>query len=266
MANEIHHGKLEAYWEQGWEGRIDFAFQPDDSPHPIFLQNGHRLTILDADGETLWSGRIQFVARGGRENHNLDAGIWAYEKQKGVTYAQWMDWFWRKPPLEAILEIEDTMTELSQDHPNINKNIHPPVLTLIHLAVAYVANWLIPIPVTLPDFVRTLGFVLAVLGLLLAAAAFMGFRTAHTTLDPHGSVSKLVTSGIYRFTRNPIYLGFVLMLAGFPLFSGTVWGAILVPVLILNMNSLVIQHEEAYLQKKFGDEYTRYKSRVRRWL
>ena len=59
---------------------------------------------------------------------------------------------------------------------------------------------------------------------------------------------------------------FVLMLAGFPLFSGTVWGAILVPVLIINMNSLVIQHEETYLEKKFGDEYARYKSRVRRWL
>ena len=266
MANEIYRGVLEAYWEQGWEGRIDFAFQPDDSLHPIFLQNGHRLTILDADGAPLWSGAIQFVARGWRDHHKLDAGIWAYEKQKGMTYAQWMDWFWRKPSLQAILEIENTMTELSQDHPNINKNIHPPVLTLIHLVVAYVAKWAIPIPVTLPDLVRTAGFALVVLGFLLGVAAFAEFRKAHTTLDPHGSTTKLVTSGIYRFTRNPIYLGFVLMLAGFPLFSGTVWGAILVPVLILNMNSLVIQHEEAYLQKKFGDEYTRYKSRVRRWL
>ena len=266
MANEIHHGKLEAYWEQGWEGRIDFAFQPDDSPHPIFLQNGHRLTILEADGATLWSGRIQFVARGWRDNHKLDADIWSYEKQKGVTYAQWMDWFWRKPPLQATLEIEDNMTELSQDHPSINKNIHPPVLTLIHLAIAYVAKWAIPIPLVLPDAVRTLGYTLVVIGFLLGVAAFVEFYKAHTTLNPHGSVRKLVTSGIYRFTRNPIYLGFALMLAGFPLFSGTVWGALLVPVLIVNLNNLVIQREEAYLEKKFGDEYARFKSRVRRWL
>jgi len=79
-------------------------------------------------------------------------------------------------------------------------------------------------------------------------------------------VRALVTGGPYRFSRNPIYLGFVLILAGFPLFSGTVWGAILVPVLILNLNNLVIQHEEAYLEKKFGEAYAGYRSRVRRWL
>ena len=259
-----YEGHLEAYWEQGWEGRIDFAFQPDDSPHPIFLQSGHRLTILDTDGTTLWSGAIHFVTRRWKDNHKLDAGIWAYEKQKGVTYAQWMDWFWRKPPLKATLEIEDDMTEMKNDHADVK--IHPPVLTLIHLAIAYVAKWAIPIPLVLPDVVRTGGLVLVAVGFLLAAAAFAGFRKAHTTVDPHGSVSQLVTSGIYRFTRNPIYLGFVLILAGFPLFSGTVWGVILAPVLILNMNSLVIQHEEAYLEKKFSDEYTRYRSRVRRWL
>ena len=170
-----YEGHLEANWEQGWEGRIDFAFQPDDSPHPIFLQSGHCLTILNADGTTLWSGTIQFVARGGRDNHNLDAGIWAYEKQKDVTYAQWMDWFWRKPPLKATLEIEENMTDIKQDHPNINKNIHPPVLTLIHLAIVYVAKWAIPIPLVLPDVVRTLGFALVVIGFLLGVAAFVEF-------------------------------------------------------------------------------------------
>jgi protein-S-isoprenylcysteine O-methyltransferase Ste14 len=266
VASKIFHGTLEGYWEQGWEGRISFVFQPDDSTQPIFLQHGQRLTILNDDGTTLWSGIIQFVKRGWRDNHNLDADIWSYIKQKDVTYAQWMEWFWRKPPLKATLEIEDEVTELSQDHPNINKNIHPPVLMLIHLAIAYVAKWAIPIPLALPNFVRTIGFALVTLGFLLGVGAFVEFRKAHTTLDPHGSVAKLVSSGVYRFSRNPIYLGFVLMLAGFPLFSGTVWGALLVPVLILNMNNLVIQHEEAYLEKKFGEEYTRYKSRVRRWV
>lgn len=266
MASKTYHGTLEAYWEQGWEGRISFVFQLNDSNQPIFLQFGQRLTILNEDGTTLWSGVIHFVKRGWRDNHELDADIWSYIKQKDVTYAQWMEWFWRKPPLKATLEIEEEMTELTQDHPAIGRNVHPPVLMLIHLAAAYVAKWAIPIPLTLPGAIRNLGFALVVVGLLLAAAAFVEFYKAHTTLNPHGSVRKLVTSGIYRFSRNPIYLGFVLMLAGFPLFSGTVWGVILVPVLILNMNSLVIQHEEAYLEKKFSDEYTRYRSGTRRWL
>ncbi len=156
------------------------------------------------------------------------------------------------------------MIEDSVDHADVK--IHPPLLLAIHLAAAYVAKWAILIPLILPGAIRNLGFVLVVAGLLLGAAAFVEFYKAHTTLNPHGSVRKLVTSGAYRFTRNPIYLGFVLMLAGFPLFSGTIWGALLVPVMIVNMNSLVIQHEEAYLQKKFGDEYTRYRSSVRRWF
>jgi protein-S-isoprenylcysteine O-methyltransferase Ste14 len=61
-------------------------------------------------------------------------------------------------------------------------------------------------------------------------------------------------------------LGFVCTLIGIPLALGTYWGAVLSPVLIPLMNNLVIGHEEAYLEKKFGSVYTNYKSRVRRWV
>jgi protein-S-isoprenylcysteine O-methyltransferase Ste14 len=96
--------------------------------------------------------------------------------------------------------------------------------------------------------------------------AFMEFRKARTTLDPHGSVRQLVTSGIYRFTRNPIYLGFLLMVIGFPLNSGFYSGILVAPFFVVTMKRLVIEKEEAYLEKKFRDVYTSYKSRVRRWL
>ncbi len=98
-------GELVAYWEQGWEGRIDFVFQPDDTNTPIFLKNGDRLTILDGDGTALWSGKIQWVRRRFWDRHRLEAGIWSYQKQKGVSYHQWMAWFWQKPPLQANLEV-----------------------------------------------------------------------------------------------------------------------------------------------------------------
>jgi hypothetical protein len=101
------NGTLEAYWEQGWEGRIDFAFQFEGNTQPFFLENGYLLTIYNPDGTTLWSGTIQFVKRGFFDNHKLNAGIWSYIKQKGVSYADWMDWFWRNPPLKAKLEIEE---------------------------------------------------------------------------------------------------------------------------------------------------------------
>ena len=63
-----------------------------------------------------------------------------------------------------------------------------------------------------------------------------------------------------------VLLGFLLMLIGFPLNSGNIWGILLAPVFVISMNSLVIEKEEAYLGEKFRDAYTGYRSRVRRWL
>ena len=156
------------------------------------------------------------------------------------------------------------MVETQTDHADVK--IHPPILTLLHVTTALLLSWMFPFPVSLSQIFKIAGVVLVLAGLTLAVMAVRQFSVAHTTLDPHGQVRALVTGGPYRFSRNPIYLGFVLILAGFPLFSGTVWGAILVPVLILNLNNLVIQHEEAYLEKKFGEAYAGYRSRVRRWL
>jgi protein-S-isoprenylcysteine O-methyltransferase Ste14 len=144
--------------------------------------------------------------------------------------------------------------------------VHPPVLLLIHIAIVYVAKWIIPLPFVVPNGIRNIGFILLSTGVLLGAAAIMEFRRARTTVLPHGSVSSIVTSGVYRFTRNPIYLGFVLILIGLPLSTGTYWGIILAPVFIFCMNQFVIEYEEVYLEKKFGDVYTSYKSRVRRWI
>ncbi len=151
-----------------------------------------------------------------------------------------------------------------KDHANVK--IHPPVLTLIHIAIAYAAKWTIPISFVVPNILRNIGFSFVIIGFLLGVAAVLEFRKARTTVLPHGSVSSIVTSGVYRFTRNPIYLGFTLMLIGFPLSSGTLWGLVLAPVFIYSMNRLVIEREEAYLEKKFGEGYTSFKSRVRRWL
>lgn len=156
------------------------------------------------------------------------------------------------------------MSELQTDHPAINRNTHPPILALIFIGLALLLGWLIPI--ALPAFVEWIGLGLILIGLVLAFGAFNEFRKAHTTLDPHGSVKALVTQGIYQFTRNPIYLGFLLMVIGFPLNSGSYSGLVVAPFFMVTMNRLVIEKEEAYLEKKFGEAYTGYRSRVRRWF
>jgi protein-S-isoprenylcysteine O-methyltransferase Ste14 len=156
------------------------------------------------------------------------------------------------------------MSEQSADHADVK--IHPPVLMLLHVGAAFLTNWLIPLPLAAPRGWETFGLALGFIGFLLGAAAAVEFGRAHTTLNPHGAVSKLVTTGIYRFTRNPIYLGFVLITVGVPLALNNFWGIAFTPLLVIFFNALVVRHEEAYLQKKFGDEYAGYKSRVRRWV
>ena len=99
-------GKIFGYWEQGMEGRIDFAFNAKDLTYPVLIKDGQHLTIYGDEDEVIWSGYIKFVKRRFWEKHNLNAGIWSTCKQKGVSYQQWMAWFWRNPPHKAKLEIE----------------------------------------------------------------------------------------------------------------------------------------------------------------
>jgi len=155
------------------------------------------------------------------------------------------------------------MTE-HKNHANVK--IHPPVLLLLHVLAVFLLNWLLPLSTAVPKSLEWIGYILVFVGLGFAFSAVNQFGKMHTTLDPHGSVSAIVTSGPYRFSRNPIYFGFLCTLVGLPLALGNYWGAVLSPVFVVSMFQLVIKHEETYLEEKFNEEYTSYKSRVRRWL
>jgi protein-S-isoprenylcysteine O-methyltransferase Ste14 len=151
-----------------------------------------------------------------------------------------------------------------RDHADVK--IHPPVLLVMHIVVAYLLGRFVPLPIVISPVIRNVGLALAGIGFLSGILSLYAFTRARTTVNPHGSVTSIVSTGIYRFTRNPIYLGMVFMLIGFPLTFGNVWGIPLAPVFTYLMNRLVIQHEEAYLERKFGGQYAGYKTRVRRWL
>jgi len=158
------------------------------------------------------------------------------------------------------------MAQKQEDSPNTNKRIHPPLVALFCIVVALILGKFVPIPLATPQIVRNIGFALTCIGFLLGVGAFIEFRKTRTTLDPHGSTKNLVMNGVYRFTRNPIYLGFLFMVIGFPLNYGYYWGIVIAPFFVITINRLVIEKEEAYLQKKFKEQYTDYQSRVRRWL
>ena len=89
------------------------------------------------------------------------------------------------------------MIEQNPDHAQVK--IHPPVLTLIHLAIAFALGWLMPLPVPLPKIAAYLGIIFVLLGLSVAGSAFLQFRAKRTTVNPHGSVRAIVSDGPYRF-------------------------------------------------------------------
>jgi protein-S-isoprenylcysteine O-methyltransferase Ste14 len=106
--------------------------------------------------------------------------------------------------------------------------------------------------------------VAAGVGLLSYAAALFGART--TTKHPHGEPTAFITEGPYAFTRNPMYLGLAAALLGFALFFGSP-AMLLAPVLFyLAIDRMLIPHEEATMERVFGEQYADYKRRVQRWL
>ena len=113
---------------------------------------------------------------------------------------------------------------------------------------------------------RVLGAVLILLSLTLMTWSFGRFWAAGTSVIPVRPTTALVVKGPYRLTRNPMYLGLLLLYAGVACWFGLVWPLLLVPVLIWVIGASVIGREERYLIGKFGDEYRRYQAQVRRWL
>ncbi len=102
--------------------------------------------------------------------------------------------------------------------------------------------------------------------ILLLQNAFGQFHQAQTNANPQLPATTVVVEGPYRFTRNPIYLGFTFIYAGIAILVNSFWVIALLPSVLILMRVGVIDREERYLERKFGDQYLRYKANVGRWL
>ena len=110
------------------------------------------------------------------------------------------------------------------------------------------------------------GIIIGTLGLLLMLRAWWLFRTANTAICPTGRATSLITTDVYRLTRNPMYLGILLMLTAIAVSVGTVPFAAAAAGFFLVINAVFCPYEETKLETTFGDAYVRYRSRVRRWI
>jgi len=103
-------------------------------------------------------------------------------------------------------------------------------------------------------------------GVATLVLAYGSMARAKTTIDPREHSSRMVTSGIYAYSRNPIYLGWFLLIAGRGVMNASLLVLLIAATMLLLLYWAVIVEEEKYLERKFGEEYMTYKRSVRRWL
>ena len=150
----------------------------------------------------------------------------------------------------------------------LEKRIPPPLVASLFALFMWALSRVVP-HVEVSDWLRiVITLVMLSLGAVFCLAGVLVFRQAKTTVNPlkPEKASALVSSGIYRVSRNPMYLGFALFLVAWAVFLASPWSLAGVLGFALYMNRFQITAEERALEALFGAEFDHYKSRVRRWL
>jgi protein-S-isoprenylcysteine O-methyltransferase Ste14 len=142
----------------------------------------------------------------------------------------------------------------------------PPRVLLFGLLAMGALHFLLPAREVIGSPWNLLGAVPLVLGVALNLIADRALKEAHTTVRPFERTSALLTTGVFGLTRNPMYLGFALILLGLAVFLGSAAPFVVVLVISALLDILFIRHEERMLEETFGEEWRRYRSRVGRWL
>jgi protein-S-isoprenylcysteine O-methyltransferase Ste14 len=159
---------------------------------------------------------------------------------------------------------DDTPHEMRQDKAGVVAP--PPLIFLAGLVVGIVLDVLLP-EGSLPWAIRwILGGVLALAGVALLLSFNTAFARKGTAVEPWKPTTAIVTTGPFRITRNPAYLGMALLYIGITLLADVPWALLVLPVVVVVIDRLVIAREERYLERKFGREYLDYKRDVRRWI
>ncbi len=156
------------------------------------------------------------------------------------------------------------MNDADKDNPEVIAM--PPLIYLAFLLLGLALDYLWPVAV-LPNGIQYIaGFAFVTPSGIIVVFTLLQFHKAHTNFSPLKPTTSLITGGPFRFSRNPSYLSLSLLYVGIGIAADNLWVlGLLVPTLAL-MQYGVIFREERYLERKFGEEYLRYKASVRRWL
>ena len=161
---------------------------------------------------------------------------------------------------------------MPEDEPDARGiGVPPPVIYLGPLILGLLLNKKIPTPFLPSRSTRIVGLPLISGGVMLGGWTFQTMRRADTPVIGEPFVadkptSTLITDGPFGYSRNPGYLAAAMVYAGIASLANVLWAILLLPVVLLTMRRTAIEREERYLEGKFGEEYLRYKARVRRWI
>lgn len=142
----------------------------------------------------------------------------------------------------------------------------PPMLYGSTLVLGLLLSYLFPTPLLRAPLVLSLGAILTIIGVSTLLLAFRGMIQHQTTIHPNGATTAIVSTGIYRYSRNPMYLSLTLIYVAVSVMANAWWGLLLLVPLLMVVQRGIVEREEQYLIRKFGDEYRRYQTQVRRWL
>jgi protein-S-isoprenylcysteine O-methyltransferase Ste14 len=142
----------------------------------------------------------------------------------------------------------------------------PPLVFLICLIAGGVLHVLWPVGLIESPLLRYLGVTLCVLAVMVLLLAGLMFHRHKTSIEPWKPTSKVMSHGPYAYSRNPIYVAFCFIVIGVGLSQNSLWMTLsFLPAALLVFHT-AIAREEKYLEQKFGEEYRRYRDKVRRWL
>ncbi len=156
------------------------------------------------------------------------------------------------------------MADDERDNPGFL--LPPPLTYLLPLVFGLLLDRRIHLPFLPRSVARSLGWLLLGNGVLLNGWFNFTMRRTDTPIDPRKPVSKLVTDGPFRYTRNPAYLSLTLIYAGVAVLRNALWAILFLPLVLYVIRRDQIEREEQYLERVFGEEYLTYKASVRRWV
>ena len=142
----------------------------------------------------------------------------------------------------------------------------PPFIYLGALVVVLVLRWFRPMPIFGRSVAVWAGLGCVALGVGIAAWGRRVMRAAGTNINPSLPTTTIVSSGPFRYSRNPLYLALTLLYLGLIVGFDTWWGIVVLVPLVVVMHGGVVLREERYLEQKFGETYRQYRSKVRRYL